>query len=129
MDTYVPADEGFGDIVMSDVGPEEFVNLIRGAEYICTDSFHGTIFSVLNHKQFLTFNRYSDQAKDSKNSRIDSLCQVLGLSERRFRNHLGEEIMRSIDYNIVEARAFEFRRESLSYIHEVSDAIRMNDND
>lgn len=129
MDTYVPADEGFGDIVMSDVGPEEFVNLIRGAEYVCTDSFHGTIFSVLNHKQFLTFNRYSNQAKDSKNSRIDSLCQVLGLSERRFNNHLGEEIMKPIDYNIVDARAVEFRRESLSYIHEVSEAIRMNDND
>lgn len=129
MDTYVPADEGFGDIVMSDVGPEEFVNLIRGAEYVCTDSFHGTIFSALNHKQFLTFNRYSNQAKDSKNSRIDSLCQVLGLSERRFNNHLGEEIMKPIDYNIVDARAVEFRRESLSYIHEVSEAIRMNDND
>lgn len=129
MDTYVPADEGFGDIVMSDVGPEEFVNLIRGAEYVCTDSFHGTIFSVLNHKQFLTFNRYSNQAKDSKNSRIDSLCQVLGLSERRFNNHLGEEIMKPIDYNIVDARTVEFRRESLSYIHEVSEAIRMNDND
>ena len=71
---------------------------------------------------------YDGDGQEHK-KRIDSLCQVLGLSERRFRNHLGEEIMRSIDYNIVEARAFEFRRESLSYIHEVSDAIRMNDND
>ena len=129
MDTYVPADEGFGDIVMSDVGPEEFVNLIRGAEYVCTDSFHGTIFSVLNHKQFLTFNRYSDQARDSKNSRIDSLCQVLGLSERRYKNHLGKEIMKPINYNAVDAMASEFRKKSFSYIHEVSKAIRMNNND
>ena len=129
MDTYVPADEGFGDIVMSNVGPEEFLNLIRGAEYVCTDSFHGTIFSVLNHKQFLIFNRYSEQAKDSKNSRIDSLCQVLGLSERRYRKHLGEEIMKPIDYDSVDARASELRKESFSYIHEVSEAIRMNDDD
>lgn len=129
MDTYVPADEGFGDIVMSDVGPEEFVNLVRGAEYVCTDSFHGTIFSVLNHKKFLTFNRYSDQAKDSKNSRIDSLCQVLGLSERRYRGHLSEEIKESIDYKLVDKKAAEFRKKSLSYIHEICEAIRMNDND
>ena len=114
---------------MSDVGPEEFVNLIRGAKFVCTDSFHGTIFSVLHHKQFLTFNRYNDQAKDSKNSRIDSLCQVLGLSERRYKNHLLEEILKPIDYDAVDTRASEFRRKSLSYIHEVSEAIRMNDND
>ena len=129
MDTYVPADEGFGDIVISDVGPEEFINLIRGAKYVCTDSFHGTIFSILNHKQFLTFNRYSDQAKDSKNSRIDSLCQVLGLSERRYKNNLANEILKPIDYGVVDGKASEFRKKSLSYIHEVSEAIRMNEND
>lgn len=129
MDTYVPADEGFGDIVMSDVGPEEFVNLIRGAAYVCTDSFHGTIFSILNHKQFLTFNRYSEQAKDSKNSRIDSLCQVLGLTQRRYCKDVSREIQVPIDYCAVDAKAADFRGKSLAYIHEVAEAIRMNKND
>lgn len=129
MDTYVPSDEGFGDIVMSDVGPEEFVNLIRGAAYVCTDSFHGTIFSILNHKQFLTFNRYSDKAKDSKNSRIDSLCQVLGLSQRRYSMDINKEIQSPIDYAAVDALSDDFRKTSLSYIHNVSEAIRMNAND
>ena len=129
MDTYVPADEGFGDIVLSDVGPEEFVNLIRGADYVCTDSFHGTIFSILNHKQFMTFNRYNDQAKDSKNSRIDSLCQVLGLTQRRYQKNVSKEIQEPIDYCKIDARAADFRKKSFDYIREVSEAIRMNRND
>ena len=29
-----------------DAGPGEFVNLIANASYICTDSFHGTLFSL-----------------------------------------------------------------------------------
>ncbi|MFR9067006.1 MAG: polysaccharide pyruvyl transferase family protein [Faecalibacterium prausnitzii] len=34
------------------LGPGEFVNLIANASYICTDSFHGTLFSLIFHKQF-----------------------------------------------------------------------------
>lgn len=124
MDQYVAADVGFGDIVMSDVGPAEFVDLIRGASCVCTDSFHGTIFSVLHHKQFIVFNRYSDMAKDSKNSRIDSICQVLGLEERRFRKNLREEMEQAIDYDAVDQRANMFREHSLAYIHKVAEKIR-----
>ena len=34
------------------LGPGEFVNLIANASYVCTDSFHGTLFSLVFHKQF-----------------------------------------------------------------------------
>ena len=61
---------------MFDIDTEDFVNLIRNAEYVLTDSFHGTIFSILNHKKFITFNRF-ENGKDSRNSRIDSLCKLL----------------------------------------------------
>ncbi len=72
MDQYVEEDENFGDYAPYNVGPIEFLNLIRGAEYVCTDSFHGTCFSVINEKKFMVFNRYSDNSSVSKNSRIDS---------------------------------------------------------
>lgn len=35
-----------GDAVPFEVGPSEFVSLIRNAEYVVTDSFHGMAFSV-----------------------------------------------------------------------------------
>ncbi len=38
-------------------GPYEFLERIKNAEYIITDSFHGTAFSIIFRKQFLTFTR------------------------------------------------------------------------
>lgn len=39
------------------VGPEQFVWLIKHARYICTDSFHGSVFSFLYGKPFAVFAR------------------------------------------------------------------------
>ena len=100
LDQYIPSDETFGDYAPYDVGPDSFLNLLRGAEYVCTDSFHGACFSIINSKQFVVFNRYSEQSKHSKNSRIDSLCENLGLEERRFsdKQSLKEQLTADIDY-------------------------------
>ena len=41
------------------VGPDEFVWLIKNAKYICTDSFHGSVFSFLYGRPFAMFARLS----------------------------------------------------------------------
>ncbi len=70
-------DESYGDEAPYDVDPNDFLRLIHDAAYVCTDSFHCTVFSHIFHKQFLTFYRTST-GKTSRNSRIDSLFAVLG---------------------------------------------------
>ena len=97
LDQYVETDESFGDYAPYNVAPDKFLNLIRGAEYVCTDSFHGTCFSIINKKKFMIFNRYSDNSKVSKNSRIDSLCTNLGVTDRRFAGDI-MNIRKDIDY-------------------------------
>ena len=47
MDEFVPADENLGDYAPYDIDAQDFVKLLMNAEYVCTDSFHGTIFSIL----------------------------------------------------------------------------------
>jgi len=84
LDRYVAEDENFGDYAPYDVDPQRFLNILRNADCVCTDSFHGSAFSILCEKQFLVFNRYRDSSSNSKNSRIDSLCENLGLEDRRF---------------------------------------------
>lgn len=84
MDQYVEEDETFGDEAPYDVGPAEFLQLLRHATYVCTDSFHGTAFSVIFEKSFIVFNRYPDASRTSKNSRIDTLCRNFGLEARRW---------------------------------------------
>ena len=96
LDQYVRDDEEFGDYAPYDVSPERFLNFLRGAEYVCTDSFHGTCFSIINEKKFMIFNRYTSSAA-SKNSRIDSLCDNLGISNRRFAGDISA-IQKEVDF-------------------------------
>lgn len=43
---------GFVDETLVDVGPREFLGLFRDADYICTNSYHGFIFSLIFEKRF-----------------------------------------------------------------------------
>lgn len=114
LDNFVEKDQQFGDIQLFDMDAADFVNLIRHAEYILTDSFHGSVFSILHHKKFMTFNRFAAGA-NSRNSRIDSLCTLLGLSERRFNGNV-MDVEKDVDYAGVEERLSELRADSIEYL-------------
>ena len=58
-------------------GPAEFIGLIRNAEYVVTDSYHGTIFSIIFNKAFYTF-----ISRPKVASRIYSLINLLQCSDR-----------------------------------------------
>lgn len=114
LDHFVEGDLKFGDIQMFDIDSADFINLIRQAEYVLTDSFHGSVFSILYHKKFLTFNRFNAGA-NSRNSRIDSLCALLDLSERRYTGDV-MAAQQEIEYAAVEDKLKELRNESISYL-------------
>lgn len=118
IDEYIPSDNNIYDETPFDVGPSEFVNLIRNAKFICTDSFHGSIFSIINQKQFLVFNRFESDSKHSTNSRIDSLCNVLGLEKRRFINHsdIMAQMTSPIDYSSVNEKVVALRNNSVRFL-------------
>ncbi|MBQ4799513.1 polysaccharide pyruvyl transferase family protein [Pseudoalteromonas sp. MMG006] len=54
-------------------GPIEFLDLIVNADYICTNSFHGTAFSIIFEKKFITV------AHGSRNTRLESILDNLGI--------------------------------------------------
>lgn len=80
--SYVNADENFADCDLYDVTPQDFINLIRNAQYVCTDSFHGTAFSIIFEKQFMCFERHQTSDKASTNDRIYSVLSLVGESSR-----------------------------------------------
>ncbi len=118
LDRYVDFDEQFGDYAPYDVDPKRFLNILRNAQYICTDSFHGTAFSVICEKKFLVFDRYSNNSSNSKNSRIESLCKNLGLESRRFfgTEDVAQAIDREIDYASVSQKVSKYRKETKRYL-------------
>ncbi len=60
-----------------DSGPAEFLGWIKKASYVVTDSFHGTVFSLIFCKQFFSF-----IALEKTSSRIKSILDKVRLSNR-----------------------------------------------
>jgi hypothetical protein len=116
--TYIADDENFADEKPYNVGPSEFINLTRNAEYICTDSFHGTVFCILNSKKFFSFRRWPDGSKFSANDRLYTLLNWTGLSRRLVYGNENVEalIADEIDYNDVLERVAAKRKDSLNYL-------------
>ncbi len=62
-------------------GPREFVEYIKNASFVCTDSFHGTAFSLNFNVPFYTFERnYGNAGKQS--ARIESVLGLVSAQDR-----------------------------------------------
>lgn len=61
------------------IGPVEFVDLIQSAEFVVTNSFHGTVFSILFEKEFFVVPLEGKFA--GRNKRIENLLDMLSLSD------------------------------------------------
>ena len=113
----VSDDYAYCDEVITGRGPEDFVNLIRNADYVLTDSFHGLAFSVIHEKQFSIFYRKRADVKESRNSRIDNIVATWGLEDRLIKNPVEAELpSEQIDYKRVNALRREFQEESLRFL-------------
>ena len=118
-DEYVKYSDTFADITPYDIGPREWINLIKNAEYVCTDSFHGTVFSLLFNKTFFDFRRYSESNKMSTNSRIDSLLDLAGVDKNRIltgNEDVDTVIKYKINYNKVNKNIDKIRQESKKWL-------------
>ena len=77
---YKQIDSDFGDINCPFASPEDFISLIKYAEYVFTDSFHACVFSLIYKKRFIVFNR---DKSNRMSTRIVSLMKLFG-TENRF---------------------------------------------
>ena len=116
--TYISYDEDMVDEKPFNVGPAEFVNLIRNAQFGCTDSFHCCVFSILNSTKFFAFRRWPDGSKFSANDRLYTLLKFTGLERRML---IGTEdvdkcVADQIDFNEVLEKVAQRRKESLEYL-------------
>ncbi|CUM72004.1 polysaccharide pyruvyl transferase family protein [Roseburia inulinivorans] len=89
--------------VYSEVSIEQWLKLIKDAKFVFTDSYHGTCFSIINKKPFISMRN-----RKRGNSRFDSLMNMLHLQDRMISNPtdislLDDSIyeMNSIDYKFV----------------------------
>ena len=89
---------------------EKWLAYFRDASYVLTDSYHGTVFSLIFHKQFYCF--YNPLRG---NARMDSLKKISGL-DNRFITRSKVTIDDDIDYTDVEKNIKEMRERSTEFL-------------
>lgn len=109
-------DEGFGDVLLADPSPEEFLGLIGSAQAVFTDSFHASVFSVILQRQFFTFPR---QGFEAMSDRIYSLTELFCVQERFLDTpdkvqNLGQ--LSPIDYTRPSTKYIQMKERSLNYL-------------
>ena len=95
---------------------EEWLASFASADFVVTDSFHGCVFSIINHKPFIAIAN-----KDRGLERFTTLLGSFGLMDRLIFDSKEFEKKRSlllqpIDYESVNAKMQELMQESLEYL-------------
>ncbi len=104
---------------LTDIGPHEYVQLIRDADFVCTDSFHGTSFSLLFERQFLTFKRYDNPDQAANHSRLDSILKATGLDSRVVGlENFAKAGNQDVDFTDASKTIAALRAESMSYLND-----------
>lgn len=101
------------DEVVAD-GPFRFLGLVKNAKYIITDTFHGTLFSIIYKKQFVVIGE--------NKIKINSILNNLNLNNRIIKvTDSIESIMKdNIDYIQVYKEIDVRRNMSFNYIYKIT---------
>lgn len=118
LNVYVKSDEKYADYTPYNIDSADFINLIRNAEYVCTDSFHATVFSILNKRSFFTFRRFKESYSLQTNSRLDSLLDYLKLKNRLISadESIEKAIADEINYEDVDTKIKDLRKINLDFL-------------
>lgn len=107
----------FGTNEYINSAPLDFINYINNAEYVFTDSFHATSFSILLETQFYVFEQFSDKSCFNTNSRVINILNKFKISERLLK-HNSMKISESddIDFSAAHKNAEGFINSSKEYL-------------
>ena len=99
---------------VTDAGLEEFLGYIKNADYIVTNSFHGTAFSIQFKKQFVSI------AISGSGMRVTDFLQLVGLQNRIITSaDQIDTIDNEIDWNSVEGVIRAERKRSIEYLNRI----------
>lgn len=98
--------------------PLEFLNLFKNASYVFTNSFHGTVFSLLYHKQFCLQIKLEG---NKRNNRALNLLRQVGLISSNFSDDAFNTDM-DTEWNLVDRNIETMRREGLNYLSSITES-------
>lgn len=101
-----------------DCDPFELLAYFRDAEAIITDTFHGTIFAIINNRPFATIIRRSVGHGYGNEEKLGYLLEMFGLASQRVTqmSHIGEILGHEVDFHGVNETLARERGRTLAYL-------------
>ena len=97
----------------STYNPSNFLDLIANAEFVVTNSFHGTVFSIIYKRDFYTI------PHPTRGSRMIELLNKLDLNSRIIKDDVdirNSDIHNIINFYDVEKKVLELRSNSMNFL-------------
>lgn len=101
---------------INQIGPKEFLEYIKNAEFIVTNSFHAIAFSIIYSKQFLTV------LNGNRGIRQENILKKFGIENRIYNTDISNvEILLNtkINYNDVYKKLNMYRKKSIEFIDKI----------
>ena len=95
-------------------GPQIFLDLMKDATYLVTNSYHGILFGIIFQREFFFIKR-----KEDLNIRILDLLNLLNMDNRDFSDKSPHDYQDRINYGVVEDRLVPHLDKSKSFLKEV----------
>ena len=112
---YTVFKSNYSDKVIKNMGPIDFISYIKNAEFVISNSFHGTAFSIIFERQFAVVNR-----KEAINTRMRDLLNILNINHRLIgKKDDFDNIVKNVDYNKINKYLKEKIKLSKSYLDRV----------
>lgn len=99
---------------IGDLTPGQLLFCLKNADYVCTDSFHMTVLSIIYEKNFKVFKKNAVDDKTSKNNRITDLLKRLEIVEGEYDEN--DSFDNEIDYTRVNPILETLRQNSISFL-------------
>lgn len=107
------------DIEVVHGGPKEFLELIDGANYVFTDSFHASLFSSILRTNFYTFERFNRESPHyPQNYRLKNFFSMIGVDDRFIAQSESRNINLSqpLDFDLIEHNIQRATQSSYEYL-------------
>lgn len=102
---------GEGEVLRNDMGPRQFLSMMRHASFVLAASFHAAAFSILFRKPFYCIMK-------SGGERVESLLRSAGLEDRLIGHSSKIDLTNRVDYDAAYARLSGWIEASKAYLEE-----------
>lgn len=103
-------------ILYKNAGPYEWVYLLQHSSYVCMDSFHATVFSLIFKKEFVVALKNTDDEAASQNTRMYDILNRYGMPYKLYTDEYNVDWQQSIDYEKIDSIMEKEKKASLRYL-------------